>query len=574
MSNNIAWEQVDWAAVRYRVSRYQYRIYKASLNSKKAKVRFLQKQLLSSLDSKLYAVFSVTTWNKGKKNPGVDKNFYMTNKHKMSLVQDLRLDGKTVPFKSIWIPKEGEKEKSSLCIPIIKDRAKQTLFLLALEPEWEARFESNSYGFRPGKSCHDAIEAILFALGNKSKKVESKYILDVDLSKCFSSLNHEYLIKKIDSLPEVNKQLESWLKYGMIKDCEIKLCESIVFNKLFQEKGRILYAFLVNVALHGMQNHLKDWINNYSILSSYANKGKKEKQKSLSVIRYTDNCVIIHPSKKTLILAKEEISKWLKETSGLEFKNTKNSISLSAEGFNFLGFSFIMVNQNSILRYKAYPSREAQKKILYKVRDIIQTNRNVSAYVLITKLKPVIIGWANYYRYCECKETFAKLTHLIFKKLKSWVFRRDTRNGRQKVKEKYFPSGQTYTFDGVKHEDNWVFYGECRDKRNEIRKAWLPHLVWVKSRKWVKVKGKASVYDGNNAYWAQRSMKYSYWNFSERYLIYRQKGYCSYCKGKIMSNDLCKVDNIMLSSLGGRHIQSNKQLIHIECYLSKTSTNT
>jgi RNA-directed DNA polymerase len=93
------------------------------------------------------------------------------------------------------------------------DRALQTFVKLALEPEWEARFEPNSYGFRPGRSSHDAIEAIFTAISHKAK-----YVLDADISKCFDRINQEALVKKVNSSPTLRRQLKAWLKAGVFDD--------------------------------------------------------------------------------------------------------------------------------------------------------------------------------------------------------------------------------------------------------------------------------------------------------------------------------------------------------------------
>ena len=573
--SNLAWDKIEWTNVRNRVTRYQRRIYKASLNNDKGKVRFLQKQLINSLDAKLYAVLRVTTWNKGKNTPGVDGKVFKTDKDKIALVKSLRLDGKANPIRRVWIPKPGKTEKRPLGIPIIRDRAKQMLCLFALEPEWEAHFEPNSYGFRPGRGCHDAMEAIFLALGNKSKKRRYKYILDANLKKCFDSINHQYLIGKLDSLPEINTQIKSWLCAGIMEGCESKSGPNIDIspNQLGTPQGGVISPFLANVALHGLENHLKEWICTQPMPAGYTNRGKTAKQKALTIVRYADDFVVIHSSKETLNKAKIVIADWLNKTSGLKFNEDKTCINNSAKGFSFLGFRVIQICRHGLPRHKAYPSKLAQKRLLEKVKEIIQSNRSVSSYVLITKLRPVIIGWANYYRYCECKEVFQKLTHKVFQKLRAWVFRRDTRNGRRIVKQKYFPSGQTYTFDGIKHQDNWILYGKTQTTDGRIRTAWLPHIAWVKSKKWIKVKDQASVYDGNNAYWASRSLTYGNWNRLERTLLRKQKGLCSYCKTKIINDDRCEVDHIISTSKGGKDNTSNKQLLHLECHVAKTRSD-
>jgi RNA-directed DNA polymerase len=109
-------------------------------------------------------VRSVTTLNKGKNTAGIDKQIITKAEQKFELALSLKLDGQALPISRVWIPKPGKQEKRPLGIPVIRDRAKQALVKLALEPEWEAIFEPNSYGFRSGRSAHDAIEAIFLSL--------------------------------------------------------------------------------------------------------------------------------------------------------------------------------------------------------------------------------------------------------------------------------------------------------------------------------------------------------------------------------------------------------------------------
>jgi RNA-directed DNA polymerase len=149
----------------------------------------------------------VTALNKGRKTAGIDKQVVVTDKQKVKLVQKLRLDGKALAIRQIYIDdKPGKREKQPLCIPTINDRAKQALYKLALEGEREARSEENSYESRLGQCCHDAIEAIFLSLRNNSKeKRYHKYVLDLDIFKCFDQIDHDYLINKLDTLPELKE---------------------------------------------------------------------------------------------------------------------------------------------------------------------------------------------------------------------------------------------------------------------------------------------------------------------------------------------------------------------------------
>ena len=502
----IAWKTINWTQVEFRVRRYQIRIYKASRDNNSSKVRCLQKRLLRSLDAKLMAVRQVTTLNKSKRTTEIDKKIFVTDNQKGKLVQKLRLDGKASPIKRVYLEKLSKKDKQPLGIPIIEDRAKQALCLLALEPEWEARFEPNSYGFRPGRSCHDAIESIFINLRNRSKnKGFHKYILDADISKCFDKIDHNYLITKLETIPEIEKQVRAWLNADIFEKIQVSKMDYISKNIQGTPQGGIISPLLANIALHGMENHLKDWICTKLSFGGTNVYSKNTKCKSLAVIRYAYNFVLIHKEKSIIQEAKEEIAKWLRNGPCLEISEAKISIVDSNEGFDFLGFSIITIPRGRP-GIKIYPSRKSQATLLFKIRNIIQNNRSASTYNLILILRPIIIEWANYFRFSECQKVFHTLTHLIHQKLRAWVFRRDTRNGRMKVKQRYFPSGKTYYYDGIWHQDNWILTGKQLDKEGKRQEIWLPHMVWVKSRKWVKIEADKSPFDGDNEYWAKRTL--------------------------------------------------------------------
>ena len=566
----IAWKTIDWTQVESRVRRYQTRIYKASRDNNSPKVRCLQKRLLNSLDAKMMAVRRVTTLNKGKRTPGIDKKVFVTDDQKGKLTQKLRLNGKASPIKRVYIEKPGKKDKRPLGIPIIEDRAKQALCLLALEPEWEARFEPNSYGFRPGRNCQDAIESIFLNLRNTSgEKGFRKYILDADISKCFDKIDHNYLLTKLETIPEIENQVKAWLTADIFE--EFKTSKEDRISKSIQgtPQGGIISPLLANIALHGLENHLKEWIcrkPSFGKTNKYSNDAKR---KSLAIIRYADDFVIIHKEKSIIQEAKEEVAKWLLDGPRLELNEAKTSIVDSNEGFNFLGFSIITITRGRP-RVKIYPSRKSQATLLMKVRNIIQRNRSASTYNLILTLRPIIIGWANYFRYSECQKVFHKLTHLIHQKLRAWVFRRDTRNGRMKVKQRYFPSGKTYIFDGTRHQDNWILTGKQLGKDGKMEEIWLPHMVWVKSKKWVKIKADKSPFDGDNVYWAKRTLTKGSWSIKQRKLIKQQNGYCRWCKTLFTVDSLVEIDHIIPRSLGGKDEYKNLQLLHKHCHIEKS----
>jgi len=518
----LAWDKIKWPMVTKRIRRIQRRIYKAQRQNKPKLVHALQKRLLFSIDAKLLAVHHVTTLNKGRKTPGVDKLIATTNQQKTSIAQNLHLDGKAQPIRRVWISEApGKKEQRPLGIPTIRDRAKQELARLAIEPQWEAMFEPNSYGLRPGRGVHDAIEAIFLALHHK----KPKWIFDADIRKCFNQINHDALIQKLNTFPQMEQQIRAWLK-AEIMTGYAEAPKTIITSEMRSPQGGIISPLLANIALHGLEEHLKTVVENLHIkFRPSMNRGKNAKRKAMTIVRYADDFVIIHENKEVLDICIAETQNWLSKDVGLEISQEKSQTVQGPNGFLFLGHQIIQVKKQNEYKTKIVPSRESCKALLKNVRNTIANNKSASAYDLIGKLRPRIIGWANFFRYCECSQTFNKLTHLIFQMLRAWVFRRDTRNGRKAIKQKYFPCGKTYSFQGTKHEDNWILNGKKEGKDN-----FLPHIHWVKSKKFVKVKGNKSPYDGDAIYWLQRCKKHSPLPTRTKTLLTRQKMKCNICK--------------------------------------------
>src|SRR5947209_315917 len=194
------WRDVPWPQVERDVHTLQRRIYRASQRGDRKKVHRLQRLLMSSWSAKCLAVRRVTQDNQGKRTAGVDGVAYLRPEERLTLVSALDLDAKPKPTRRVWIPKPGTDEQRPLGIPTLFDRALQALVKLALEPEWEARFEPNSYGFRPGRSCHDAIAAIF-----QSIKQRDKYALDADIAKCFDRIDHGALLDKLNTFPRLRQ---------------------------------------------------------------------------------------------------------------------------------------------------------------------------------------------------------------------------------------------------------------------------------------------------------------------------------------------------------------------------------
>ncbi len=241
------WDTIPWSKLEKKVSKLQKRIYQASKQGDTCRVRKLERLLLTSTSAKFLATRRVTQDNKGKKTAGVDGKASLSKAKRIALAMNLSMDETSMPLRRVWIPKQDKKTLRPLGIPTIRDRAKQTLVKMALEPEWEAKFDPNKYGFRPARSCQDAIEGIFKAI-----KTKQAYVLDADISGCFDNINHKALLKKINTSPKIQRVIKRWLKSGII--------DKKVFTRTDKgtPQGGTISPLLANIALNGMEKDIKD----------------------------------------------------------------------------------------------------------------------------------------------------------------------------------------------------------------------------------------------------------------------------------------------------------------------------
>lgn len=563
--DGLTWDQIVWSTSYEKVRSIQKRIFKASKSGDIKRMWFLQKLLLRNPHAKLVAVHTVTTLNKGRKTAGLDKQKISSSQEKLELAQNLRLNGKAYLVRRVWIPKPGKTEKRPLGIPTIQDRAKQALCKLALEPEWEAKFEPNSYGFRPGRSAHDAIEAIF---SNLHFNVD-KYIFDADIRKCFDKIDHETLLTKMNSFPLMRQQISAWLKAGIFD--EYANTPKVIIPEMGTPQGGVISPLLANIALHGLEEHLLNFVSSRKFPKPHENASRatKAKRAALGIIRYADDFVIIHRNLAIMQSVIQETKVWLSGV-GLSISEEKSALKLASQSFKFLGFQIAYVNTQGKFRTKITPSKENILRIIDKTRTTIQANKAASAYKLIGKLRPLLLGWANYFQFCECKDTFSKVDNIVYQQLRAWVFRRAIRQGRETVKQKYFPSNLSYKFQGRNYNANWILNGSMKREDGKIITNHLPKISWIKSRKFNKIKEDASVYDGNEVYWTLRNPRYSVLSTRVKNLMIRQDGKCTTCKVPFRTGDIMEIDHIIPRSKGGNDTYINLQLLHRQCHIEKT----
>ncbi|MGK7902756.1 MAG: group II intron reverse transcriptase/maturase [Hormoscilla sp.] len=550
------WKTIPWHKLERKVFKLQKRIYRAAERGDKRTVRKLQRLLTKSWSAKCLAVRRVTQENQGKKTAGVDGVKSLTTKQRLELVGQLRISNKARPARRVWIPKPGRDEKRPLGIPIMYDRALQGLVKLALEPEWEAYMEPNSYGFRPGRGCHDAIAAIFDSI-----KQKSKWVLDADIAKCFDRIDHLALLKKLNTSPIFRRQIRAWLKAGVIDAGQFH------YTDKGTPQGGVISPLLANIALHGLEERVKD----------IAGKAR-DKRKALTVVRYADDFVILHENRDIIEKAQTVVAEWLGDV-GLELKpektHTTHTLSGENPGFDFLGFT---VRQFEVGKYRTgkntqgeplgfktliKPSNKSIGKHKERLAAIVTSYKTAPQAALIGKLNPIIRGWANYFRTGVSKETFSELDHYLWRILWNWAKRRHPNKSAQWIAKKYWSIGQ----DG-----QWRFRAstEFGDAHGNIELSLHASTEIVRH---VKVKGKASPYDGNLTYWSTRLGKNPELSNRVAKLLKRQKGICQQCGLTFRNGDSWEVDHIKPLSLGGKDRWDNLQLLHKHCHDVKTAND-
>ncbi|MGK7921302.1 MAG: group II intron reverse transcriptase/maturase [Trichodesmium sp.] len=550
---NIKWKDINWKKVEKYVFKLQKLIYRASSRGEIRKMRKYQRLLTKSYYALLLAVRRVTQDNQGKKTAGVDGIKNLPPMQRLNLVDLLNTRYlKASPTRRVWIPKPGRDEKRPLGIPTTYDRALQALVKLGMEPEWEARFEPNSYGFRPGRSTHDAIQAIFSSIYQKPK-----YVLDADISKCFDRINHDALLRKVGQTP-YRRLIKQWLKSGVFDN---KQLSNTVEGT---PQGGVISPLLANIALHGMEERLKEFIEKLPF--EYPNGGKmskRDKRNSLSLIRYADDFVILHEDIKVVLQAKAVIQEWLNQV-GLELKPEKTKIAHTLEeyegnqpGFDFLGFTIRQWEVKSTKQgFKTLikPSSKSMKTHYRKLAGIFDKFKNASTNALIARLNPVIRGWANYFSTQVSKKAFSKMDMLVWKRLWRWASRRHPNKSAKWVKNKYFQK--------IKGNRNWEFNEGGYTLKRHSDVPIIRHI---------KVKGNKSPYDGNWTYWSNRIGKYPGVRKEVTTLLKRQKNKCAFCGPTFSPTDLMEVDHIKPRSKGGDNTYKNKQLLHRHCHDTKTA---
>jgi RNA-directed DNA polymerase len=551
-NHKVNWKDIPWKKFQRHIYRLQKRIFKASQRGDVGTMRRLQKLLMKSFAAKCLAVRRVTQDNQGKSTAGVDGVKSLTPNQRLELVKTLKLGTKAKATRRVMIPKPGKAEKRPLGIPTMADRALQCLVKLALEPEWEAKFEPNSYGFRPGRSCHDAIQSIYTSINQCPK-----FVFDADISKCFDQIKHDALLYKLNTYPAMRRQVKTWLKAGYIYNHQWEPTPSGT------PQGGVISPLLANIALHGLEERVRKCV-----------KPGINAQKRLGIVRYADDFVILHEDIRVIRACIEAVKNFL-ASFGLELHPSKTRIAHTFHkyeqqepGFNFLGFNirqYAMGKHQSKRGYKTLikPQKEKIQAHHQKLANIIVEMTAKPQEALINRLNPVIRGWSNYYSSVVSKDTFRKLDSLLYWNLRNWGKRRHSNKTGQWVYERYWHRIRYGDYDANTFATS-----------QESKKAcWLTSHAKTPIVRHEKVKGNKSPFDGDLIYWSTRLGEHPEMDRTVARLLKNQNGKCAYCRLNFMDGDLLEKDHVIPRTLGGKNSYSNLELLHRHCHDKKTAND-
>ncbi len=510
------------------VLKIQYQLDKAVENDDRNRIRFLAHQLsMKSMASRIMAINRICQINTGKYTAGVDGvSTPETKPERLAFMTELfynvDITRKPEPIRRVFIPKPNGNSRP-LGIPTIHDRIVQEIIRLSIEPICEYHFNHCSHGFRPHRSCHDAIQDIFIKMSRINSK---KWVVEGDIKGCFDHISHDHIIDTLKDW-KIPNQIRNII-HAMLKS-DISFDGTLSPSEEGTPQGGVISPMLANVAL----TCLDDMIQKRYGASDYN-----------SIVRYADDFIITSETDVEARQIKDRIKQFLKDEIGLELSDDKTRITSITEGFDFLGFNIKKHKDTLLIK----PSTDNIRDYRYKIKAIAR-EQNYSCLGLIKKLNPIILGWGNYYKTVVSNQIFQDNHSLLLHKLLFWCDYKHPHRGRKWIRWEYFTK-------------DWAFY----DKETGTK---VHRMDKIPIRRHVKVKAEMRVYNKDDQeYWNKRTSNQMALYGIYRQLYDKQKGKCSYCEGRFTTEDDLHLHHLKPTEFGGVNELINLRLIHQQCHTS------